>query len=400
MKVCDIAQWYAPQSGGIKRYIQAKSLWLGGATDHCHVIVIPGDCYRLTTLGRCTTHLVKSPRVPGSGGYRFFLRLGAIRRIVEKEQPDIIEAADPYASLWAARAAARRLNIPVVCYQHSGFVPLRYLPGHSEVHNALRRCNEAFERWHLRRTDAVFVASDTLRAQLTSNSVPRVCTVPIGCDPAAFDPALARGRSLRAELGLPDDAILLLYVGRFAAEKRLHLLLDMMRHLRSRGGRRLWHLVLAGDGPCRAALLRDAIAMPTVSFEPYTTDTSRLATLYASADAFVHPGHGETFGLAALEARFCGCPTVCVRGSGLSAELMDNAGEVAGSPTGESLAEAVVRAVDRKFDRAALRSAALARFSADACFKHQLKLYSELIDIHRSEARAATAAAYPAEHSA
>ena len=396
MKVCDIAQWFAPQSGGIKRYIQAKSSWLGGATDHHHVIVIPGESDRITMIGHCTTYSVKSPRVPGSGGYRFFHRLGAIRRLVEAEQPDIIEAADPYASLWAGRAAARRLGVPVVCYQHSGFVPIRYLSGQGAWHDALRRANEAFERRQLRRTDAVFVASDALRAQLTAQDVPRVCTVPIGCDPVVFDPTRAAGPLVKSELGLPDDAILLLYVGRFAAEKRLHLLLDMMRHLRTRGDRRVWHLVLAGDGPCRPSLVREAISLPTVSFEPYTTDTQRLATLYASADVFVHPGHGETFGLAALEAQSCGCPTVCVRGSGLSAELMLG-GDIAGAPTGESLADAVARTIDRKPDRTALRRAAVTRFSAEACFARQMKLYDELIDIRRAAEQRATAAACAAE---
>lgn len=360
-------------------------------------MVIPSESDRITTAGHCTTYFVKSPRVPGSGGYRFFLRLGAVRKIVEGEQPDIIEAADPYASLWAGRAAARRLGVPVVCYQHSGFVPLRYLPGRGAWHDSLGRANEAFERCQLRRTDAVFVASDALRAQLTSHNVPRVCTVPIGCDPAVFDAARAAPRTVKSELGLPNEAILLLYVGRFAAEKRLHLLLDMMRHLRARGDRRVWHLVLAGDGPCRDALVREAISLPTVSFEPYTTDTERLCALYAAADVFVHPGHGETFGLAALEARFCGCPTVCVRGSGLSAELMQDGGDLAGAPTGESLADAVARTVDRPWNRDALRHAAVARFSADACFARQMKLYDELIDIRRAAERRAPAAACAAE---
>lgn len=386
MKIFDIVQWYAPRSGGIKRYIQNKSAWIGGSQNHHHVIVIPSDSDRISTVGRCTTYEIKSPQLPGSGGYRFFDRPGAVRRVVEAERPDIIEAADPYASLWAGRAAARRLGVPLVCYQHSGFVPVRYLPGRGAWHDALRRANEAFERRQLRRADAVFVASDSLRARLAAHGLPHVCTVPIGCDAEAFDPARAAGRPVKQELGLPPEAVLLVYAGRFAAEKRLHLLFDMMRHLRARGDRRLWHLVLAGDGPCRAALVREAISLPTVSFEPYTTDTERLATLYASADVFVHPGHGETFGLAALEARCCGCPTVAVRGSGLSAELMDNAGEWAGSASGESLADAVARAVARRFDRAALRRDAVARFSAPACFARQLELYAELIDIRRATA--------------
>ena len=400
MKICDIVQWYAPRSGGIKRYIQNKSSWLGGSSSHHHVIVIPSDSDRISTVARCTTYELKSPLLPGSGGYRFFRRLGAVGRVVEAEKPDIIEAADPYASLRAGRAAARRLGVPLVCYQHSGFVPMRYLPGRGAWHEALRRANEAFERQRLRRADAVFVASDALRAHLAARGLPHVCTVPIGCDADAFDPARAAGRSVKAELGLPAEAFLLVYAGRFAAEKRLHLLFDMMRHLRARGDRRLWHLILAGDGPCRSALMREAISLPTVSFEPYTTDTDRLATLYSSADVFVHPGHGETFGLAALEARCCGCPTVAVRGSGLSAELMDGAGEWAGSASGESLADAVARAVARRFDRASLRREAVARFSAHTCFTRQLELYAELIDIRRAAANHDVATGCAAEHNA
>jgi len=53
--------------------------------------------------------------------------------------------------------------------------------------------------------------------------------------------------------------------------------------------------------------------------------TAELATMLASADAFVHAGDQETFGLSVLEAMACGTPAVVRDAEGL--------GELAGAGT-------------------------------------------------------------------
>ncbi len=59
-------------------------------------------------------------------------------------------------------------------------------------------------------------------------------------------------------------------------------------------------LVIAGDGPCRAALQRRAAGRP-VTFLGFVPGRGEVARLLATSDVSLAPGPHETFGLAALE---------------------------------------------------------------------------------------------------
>jgi hypothetical protein len=60
-------------------------------------------------------------------------------------------------------------------------------------------------------------------------------------------------------------------------------------------------LIIAGDGPCRAALQRRAGALP-ITFLGFVHGRSEVAKLLATSDVSLTLGPHETFGLAALEA--------------------------------------------------------------------------------------------------
>ena len=126
---------------------------------------------------------------------------------------------------------------------------------------------------------------------------------PLGVDLEHFNPS-RRSAQWRRELGLADDAIVLAYVGRFAPEKNLGLLVEMVDMLGEP-----YMLVAQGAGPCPPRGSR-------VRVLPYSTDPRSVAVTLASADVFVHAGTRETFGLAALEALACGTPVVLPASAG------------------------------------------------------------------------------------
>jgi glycosyltransferase involved in cell wall biosynthesis len=110
---------------------------------------------------------------------------------------------------------------------------------------------------------------------------------------------------LRPDGNPPDDFYLL--VGGFVPYKREDLALEAFRKL----GRRL---VVAGDGPTRAALA--AQAPSNVSFLGRVTD-AELAHLYARCRALIYPQE-EDFGIVAVEAQACGRPVIALgRGGAL-----------------------------------------------------------------------------------
>ncbi len=139
--------------------------------------------------------------------------------------------------------------------------------------------------------------------------VRRVERQPLGVDTQTFHPAQARS-DWRASLGIAPQQKVLVYAGRFSREKNLPVLVDAVQRL---GGQ---HLLLAiGAGP-------QAPAGDQVRVLPYLRSRAELATALASADAFVHAGDQETFGLSVLEALACGTPVVA-RACGGLCELVD-----------------------------------------------------------------------------
>jgi len=101
---------------------------------------------------------------------------------------------------------------------------------------------------------------------------------------------------------------------------------------------------------------------PRVIVQPFVGDSARLAGMLASADAFVHAGNQETFGLAALEAMACGTPVVGCAAEGL-AELVD---ESVGMPVHVCEADAFAQAISALFARERIARAMAARRRAEA----------------------------------
>jgi len=130
---------------------------------------------------------------------------------------------------------------------------------------------------------------------------------------------LPQRAALRRRLGLPDDAVLLLYAGRLAPEKRLGDLLEAVRRL---DDPRAW-LALAGEGRERARLEQQvaALRLPRVLFPGFRTQAG-LAEYYTAADIFVLPSEREPWGLVLNEAMNFGLPAVVSERVGAAPDLV------------------------------------------------------------------------------
>jgi len=90
-------------------------------------------------------------------------------------------------------------------------------------------------------------------------------------------------------------------------------------------------LLIGGEREARPA---------ATSRAPYRRDSLELAQWIASADALVHAGTKETFGLVLLEAMACGRPVVAAR-AGAFPELVDDSVGVLARPTAPAHGEAI-----------------------------------------------------------
>ena len=300
LHLVDTTMFWSPTGGGVRRYLQTKHAWLAGQAGWRHSIAVP----RVdgTEAGAAT---LPSIALPGSGGYRLPLRRAEIARVLGRLMPDLIEAGDPYRVAWGARDAAQRLGIPAVAYCHSNIVAMARLAGGRRFGARAARWAERYARHVYGGFELILAPSRSMAAHLGDWGIARVACQPLGVDTAVFRPE-ARDAAFRARRGWPDDARVLVYAGRFAPEKHLDVLADAVGRLGAP-----YVLLAVGAGPAPPP------SGERVIVQSFVASASELATVLASADAFVHAGDQETFGLSVLEAMACGTPAVVRASEGL-----------------------------------------------------------------------------------
>jgi alpha-1,6-mannosyltransferase len=386
LKICDLTQFYSPVSGGVKRYLAEKTAYMRQHTQDRHVLIIPGAETDVRDDGPTRVYSIRSPLISRTSRYRALLNLGAVERVLEAEQPDIIESGDPYQIAWKALASGEALGIPVVGFYHSHF-PEAYLRTAAKfLGETATRIAMEIARRYVRALYSKFartlVPSAPLGALLGEWGVPNVVTIDLGVDPVIFHPANGAGEaeSARAELGIPPEAKLLLYVGRLSPEKNTQTLFACFRRLTRRQPGR-FHLMVVGDGQQRRMLKRLKKRTGAVTWEPYCADPKQLARYYRAADLFVHPGVQETFGLVTLESQACGTPVIGIRGSYMDRIVFSDLGYWAAENRPESLAAAISRMSRQDLRAIGLKSSAIVaeRYNWKRVFDRLFGVYREVI---------------------
>ncbi|MGZ5235130.1 MAG: glycosyltransferase [Caldimonas sp.] len=361
--VVDATMFWSATGGGVRRYLLAKHAWLALRPEWRHTIAVPGPSTGIE--GRA---ILPGFALPGSGGYRLPLRRGAIARVLRDLGPDLVEAGDPYRVAWGVLDAARSLAVPAVATCHSNLEAMARLAGGRRLGGAAAHLARRYAKHLYGRFDLVLAPSRSMRRHLLDWGVERVAWQPLGVDTRAFHPSCA-APAWRAENGFAADARVLVYAGRFAPEKHLDVLADAVARLGAP-----YVLVAIGAGPAPPP------AGERVRVLPFVPGVAALARTLASADAFVHAGDQETFGLSALEAMACGTPVVVRDAEGLS-ELAGGPGVMtvdAGSGAAFAAAIAALFEGDRQARRAAARSRAEAN-DWERVFPDLLAHYRRLI---------------------
>ncbi len=367
MHIVDATLLYSPTSGGVKRYLLAKQEWLRSRSNWRHSIVVPGETDQHTPDGVST---VAGRLVPGTFNYRLPLNPLRWARAIDRLEPDIIEIGDVFHPAWAAASVAHRRGIPLIAFYHSNIPML-----------AGRRLGIAVQKlfeWHVRQTyqrcDQVFAPSRYMCDYLHELGITHASVQPLGVDLETFSP-VRRGRDLRAELALGKNTRLLVFAGRFSQEKNIPILVDAFGRLGSP-----YHLLLVGGA--------ERGRVGNVTRLPYCRDNRELAGMMASADAVVHAGTHETFGLVVLEAMACGRAVVGMR-AGAIPELIDPGAGILADPHDDPsvCAANLAAAIDSLYERdleaigAAARRHVAANYSWSRTLQALMGSYQEAIGV-------------------
>jgi D-inositol-3-phosphate glycosyltransferase len=136
----------------------------------------------------------------------------------------------------------------------------------------------------------------------------------------------------RRAIGLPEDAVVLAFVGRIQPLKAPDLLIRAAARMLERDPSLRDRLVVAiiggpsGNGmehPESHAELARALGVDDVIRFVKPMERSALADWYRSASVVCVPSYSESFGLVALEAQACGTPVVAAAVGGLTTAVVD-----------------------------------------------------------------------------
>lgn len=229
-----------------------------------------------------------------------------------------------------------------------------------------------------READRFLVHTERSRRMLDIEGVDpaRVVKIDPGVDTALFAP----GPGVRHELGLLDDAFVILFAGWLLPRKGIDFLLLALRELlRDASLERPVELLIVGSGPGRdrveqlAARLGVAGRCVFAGGLPY----GRMPDVFRSADLFALPSIAmpdwqEPFGMALIEAMSCGVPVVTTY-SGAIPEIVEDAARLCQPNDFLSLYETIRLLVDdtdqrrmfaQRGRRLALRRYGLDRYAA------------------------------------
>ncbi len=318
--------------------------------------------------------------------------VSAIARMLKRIKPDLLHVNNGgfpgAASCTAAALAARRTaRTPVV------YVVNNLAYGYS----SLRRWYEYPLERQLVSAVSVFVTG----SRAARDRLAEVLRLPAGKVVSIHNGILEREpdetpSKTRARLGIDDDDILVVSVGRLEPRKGHRYLIEAFgRHLAEHPESRA-RLVIDGDGPLRRDLER-RIAEAGIASAARIIDPERnVWNLYAACDLVVLPSIShEDFPNVPLESMASSKPVVASRLAGVPEQIVDGVTGFTVPPAdSQALAAAISALIASSELRAKMGAAGRKRFeehfTAERAARHYFDLYRSVLEESRPSTRALT----------
>ncbi|MHB0928946.1 MAG: glycosyltransferase [Candidatus Nanopelagicales bacterium] len=290
-----------------------------------------------------------------------------LSQIINELKPDVI-----HSHTFKAGLLSRTLS-PEIAHIHT-------YHGHPfvdpEFSGAKALVIATIERTLAHRTDALASVGERVGRDLVAKgigSTDKFVSIPPAIEPLE----LVARESARAELGIPQDAVVVGWLGRMIPVKAPERVVALARALPD------VTFVMAGGGPLLDSTRE---AAPT---NLHALGWTSATLVYGASDIALLTSVSEGMPVALIEAQLAGLPVVCTDvGSAGEVVLHERTGFVV--PPSE-LREAVAKLVDDAALRASLgvaaRENALARFTPQHLVDAHLALYQQVLDARRAGRR-------------
>ena len=287
---------------------------------------------------------------------------GQLKKLIENGNYDIVHCHTPNASV-VTRLACRKLRKKTglkVFYTAHGF---HFYKGAPKLNWMLFY---PVEKFCSRFTDKLITINredyDLAKKEFRAKEVHYVPGV--GVDFSPFENVQVDKAAKRRELGVPEDAVLLLSVGELHERKNHAVIIRALAQVHDAD----IHYAIAGTGAKREYLLQladDLGVADQVHLIGYRTD---IPELNYSADVCCFPSCKEGLGLGAIEAMACGLPLLSSNVQGINDYSVDG---VTGYKCAPSDVEGFARAIEKLAGDSDLR-AEMGRYNAQLVRKYDV----------------------------
>lgn len=382
MRIALFTETYHPQFNGVVSFLDSILPKL--AKNNQVILFAPGDRKNIRVEKR--THSFRIYWIPASPfpyyeGYRMSrIMLNRIERILEKEKVDVVHAHAPTLLGLQGILIAKKMDIPIVATYHTHFPD--YLPylldgKLPKVFDAIsHKTVRGLIRFVYSLVDVPTAPTNELVKELKGYGVKKAVKLVNGVDFSKMKTNKRIEEEFRNKFSIPRNRKIALYVGRIGFEKRLGILLDAAKRLRSK-----CCLLIVGSGPQLENYKKQAknLGLKNVVFTGFV-DERLLPAAYACADIFVSPSDSETFGLTFIEAMALGKPVIGVNRLGPRELIVNGKGGLLVKP-GSS--RAIANAIDRLMTNPKLRRKMGAQ-AKEVAKKYSInQSYKETIEIYR-----------------
>jgi glycosyltransferase involved in cell wall biosynthesis len=285
------------REGGAERVVAMLSAEQGAQHAHVAAVLLPEEADDHPFVTGLLERGVPVTRVIVKG--RSYLReYRLLSQLVAQLRPTVVHTHG-YRSDLIGGAVARAHGVRAVSTVH-GFTG----------GGRKNQLNEWVQKLALRRADAVIAVSRQIVVRLVNAGVhpAKVRWIPNGF--AAAEDPLTRSNA-RHLLGIPDNGLVIGWVGRLSREKGPDVMLDALAQCDPS-----WLLSIVGDGRERHRLGKQASDLGIAERVIWHGSVPKAGALLTAFDAFVLSSRTEGTPIALLEAMHAGVPivTTCVGG--------------------------------------------------------------------------------------
>jgi D-inositol-3-phosphate glycosyltransferase len=341
---CPLATLGGKKTGGMNVYVRELSAELSRQGVFVDVFTRSQDpCVphiNDTALGDCARviHIPTGPEEPLSSPDIYPYLPEFVENVRSFAASEGIEYDVLHSHYWLSGWAANRLkkvwNIPVIQMFHTlGQMKNRIAQDEKDREPPLRIQTE---RDVMQQADYLVAATPAERIQLMwlyGAEMEKIQVISPGVDIDHFYP-IAQDEARQA-IGVPEDARLLLFVGRIERLKGIDTLLRAIAILKGEMATGIEGLCLSivggnvDDEPqenvemARLQALNQELGLGDLVTFLGAKSQDTLQYYYAASEAVIMPSHYESFGMVALEAMACGTPVVASEVGGLAYLVQD-----------------------------------------------------------------------------